>query len=87
VKRSEVLDAAAVCINQDRAAEYGSAQENFTRIALLWAVILGRPIALHEVALCMDAVKTARLIGNPKHADSWVDKAGYSGLGGELTTE
>jgi hypothetical protein len=32
----------------------------------------------------MDWVKTARLIETIDHDDSWVDKAGYSALGGEF---
>jgi len=29
-------------------------------------------------------VKMARLAKNPNHQDSWVDIAGYAGLGGEI---
>ena len=31
----------------------------------------------------MDWVKTARLLNDLSHEDSWVDKAGYSALGAE----
>lgn len=38
----------------------------------------------HDVALMMDLMKTARLVSNPSHYDSWVDKAGYAGCGAEV---
>ena len=31
-------------------------------------------------------VKMARLAKNPNHKDSWVDIAGYAGLGGEISS-
>jgi len=34
--------------------------------------------------LMMDWVKTSRLIETIDHEDSWVDKAGYTGLGAEF---
>ena len=37
--------------------------------------------------LMMDWVKTARLLTTMDHDDSWVDKAGYSSLGGEFSEE
>jgi hypothetical protein len=38
-----------------------------------------------HVALMMDWVKTARLLNDIRHDDSWIDKCGYSALGGEFT--
>lgn len=32
----------------------------------------------------MTWVKMARLAKNPSHQDSWIDIAGYAGLGGEI---
>ena len=34
----------------------------------------------------MVLLKVARIKGNAQHADSWVDIAGYSALGGEIAT-
>src|SRR5687768_8646970 len=92
MNRKEVLDAAALCVLQDRSNQYGPPEQSFGIIADLWSIIL-RP-ALKEgakadpvqVTLCMDALKTARLIVNPGHDDSWIDKAGYAACGGELAT-
>jgi hypothetical protein len=33
----------------------------------------------------MDWVKTARLLQTISHEDSWLDKVGYSALGGEFS--
>jgi|TARA_R110002073_G_scaffold319293_1_gene493851 hypothetical protein len=33
----------------------------------------------------MDWLKTARLLNDLNKADSWIDKCGYSALGGEFT--
>ena len=38
-----------------------------------------------RIALMMDWVKTARLLNSIDHEDSWIDKAGYTALGGEFS--
>lgn len=85
MNRRECLDAAAECVLKDRNNEYGGPEQSFSDIAALWSVILRKPVTMVEVALCMDAVKTARLINNPTHADSWTDKAGYAACGAEVS--
>ncbi|WP_394072895.1 DUF6378 domain-containing protein [Xanthobacter autotrophicus] len=80
------MEAAAKCVMSDRNREYGGPEDSFRDIAALWSVILRRDVSLHEVALCLDALKTARLMTNPSHADSWVDKAGYAACGAEVST-
>jgi len=82
--RLEVLELAGQMIGSVRASEYGSAQENFARVAALWEAAFGWDVELHQVPLAMDLVKTARLVANPSHYDSWTDKAGYSALGAEV---
>ena len=85
--RKEALDAAAQCVLQDRNGSYGEPENSFADIAALWSVILRSEVKTWEVALCLDAVKTARLMVNPTHADSWVDKCGYSACGAEVATK
>jgi hypothetical protein len=85
--RDEVLNKAAELINGQRAKDYGDAAENFGRIAEGWSIILGKQIRDYEVALCMDWLKTCRLIGSPGHTDSWLDKAGYTALGAEMVVD
>ena len=91
MKRDEVLDKAKELINGQRAKDYGDAYHNHGRIAEGWNIIIGGALKSHghvtpaHVALMMDWVKSARLVENIDHEDSWIDKAGYSALGAEHT--
>ena len=64
-----------------RGNTYGSAIENFTRIANLWNAQLGsklaEPLTPLAVAQLMILVKMSRLANAEDHEDSWVDIAGY----------
>ena len=90
MKRDEVLDTAKELINGSRAADYGDAFDNFGRIAAGWNAIIQEAMKTHghvneqHIALMMDWLKTARLLNDLNKADSWVDKCGYSALGGEF---
>ena len=90
MKRDEVLDTAKELINGQRAKDYGDAFDNFSRIAVGWNAIIKEAMVTHghvterHVALMMDWLKTARLLNDLDKADSWVDKCGYSALGGEF---
>ncbi len=81
--RTKVLTQADKLVNGARAAEYGDAKQNFEDIAKLWSVLLETEVTAQQVALCMIAVKSARLMKSASH-DSWVDICGYGALGGEL---
>lgn len=87
MNRKQVLDAAAACVTQDRATVYGGPEDSFAIIADLWSVYwqaVGRAnFEPHDVALMLGLLKVARLVRNPKHADSWVDLAGYAACGAE----
>jgi len=96
-KRAIILTDAENLINGDRAQSYGPPQASFSRIAKLWAamgftvkveahdmdVVYREPNAT-DVALALIQLKAARLTASPDHEDSWVDIAGYAGLGGEI---
>lgn len=86
-ERAAVLDEAARTVVFHRANEYGDVKVNFEKIAALWSAAFGWQVAAYQVALAMDLVKTARLTANPRHRDSWVDKAGYAGLGAEVVAD
>lgn len=64
-----------------RGNTYGTAEENFQRIANLWNAQLGnsltRPLTTADVSILMVLVKLSRLANCPTHVDSWVDIAGY----------
>jgi hypothetical protein len=90
MNRDEVLLKAGDYINGQRATDYGDAYDNFTRIADGWNLIVKEAhvstgyLTPQHVALMMDWVKTARLLHNTDHDDSWIDKCGYSALGAEF---
>lgn len=83
-KRGEILMHAAAIVDGPRNEVYGDPTANHERIAKLWTVVFGFHVTAEQVVLCMDLVKTARLIQNPRHSDSWLDKCGYSAIGGEI---
>ena len=88
--RDEILDTAKELINGPRAKDYGDASHNFDRIADGWNIIAQNAVRTHgyitrkHVALMLDWLKTARLLETIDHDDSWIDKAGYTGLGGSF---
>lgn len=88
--REELLDHAKELIAGPRAKDYGDAYDNFDRIAQGWNIIIRNtdgPITAKHVALMMDWLKTCRLLETIDHTDSWVDKLGYSALGGSFNAE
>lgn len=78
-EHANVLQTAEHLIYGPRADEYGDAFVSFGNIAKGWSVILGVEVPPEAVALCMDWLKTCRLLNTPAHRDSIVDKAGYAG--------
>ena len=86
MNRKELLEIATNIVMGARQENYGSPESNFQRIADLWSVYLGRSITPSDVAVMMILMKTARLMNDCKHMDSWVDIAGYAACGGEIVT-
>ena len=60
-KNKNFMNEVVALIEGKRSDEYGDSEVNHQRIADMWSVILQKPIAPHEVYLCMIAVKMARL--------------------------
>jgi hypothetical protein len=91
MKRTEILDTAKELISGQRAKDYGDAFDNHSRIAEGWNIIIRGAILSHgevteqHVVLMMDWLKTSRLLETIDHQDSWIDKAGYTALGGEFS--
>lgn len=85
MNRSQILDAAKKCVTQDRAADHGDMEDNFSTIAAFWSIYLGATVRAHDVAAMMQLLKIARIRNNPAHSDNWIDGAGYAACGGELT--
>ena len=84
--RFDLLDAAKEAV-EERGNEYGTPWQNHERIAVMWTAILGIEVEPEQVALCLAAMKIARLATNLDHQDSWVDLAGYAATGSECLHE
>lgn len=91
MNRKQCLDAAALCVLHDRNDQYSNPEDSFAIIADLWSVYwqaAGRAnFEAHDVALMLGLLKVARLVRNPKHADSWTDLAGYAACGAECAQD
>lgn len=97
MKRAEVLAEAEKCVCGKREQDYGTPEDNFTTIGLLWAVYLraAHPelakvlpingIEAKDVAVMMSLLKVAR-IATGSSPDSFVDLAGYAACAGEIVT-
>lgn len=84
--RKECLDAAGKAVLTDRAREYGHPEDCFGLIAALWSRYTGCDISTADVAAMMILLKLARVEGNPRHMDSWIDIAGYAACGAECAS-
>jgi hypothetical protein len=83
--RVEALREAAKIIAGDRDLQYGGPEENFTRIAKIWSVIVGTEISPEDVAMMMVGLKVARYASKSGfQPDTWIDIAGYAGCGYEV---
>ena len=83
MKREEILNNAKICVCGDRVEDYGTPENNFKLISLLWSDYLGHEITPIDVSMLMALLKIAR-IKNGGTTDCFVDLAGYAACGGEL---
>jgi len=98
MNRAEVLAAAEKCVCGKRQEDYGTPEDNFTTIGLLWSVYLraAHPelaqvlpingVEAKDVAVMMSLLKVAR-IATGSSPDSFVDLAGYAACAGEIATQ
>lgn len=86
ITRAGVLHAAEKIVTRDRQATHGKPEDSFAQIAQLWSAYLGVPVQPHDVAALMALLKLARIRENPKHADNWIDLAGYAACGAEVAS-
>lgn len=95
--KSHILALAGNIVTGARRGAYGKPEDNFHRIALLWAAWLeargiamydaeGKPYAItsRDVSPMMRLMKEARLCETPDHLDSHVDLVGYTLTGAEV---
>ncbi len=98
MKRAEILAAAEKCVCGQRETDYGTPEDNFETIGLLWGTYLraAHPrlkmvfaingVTPKDVAAMMSLLKIAR-IATGDTPDSFVDLAGYAACGGEIATK
>lgn len=85
--REELLDAAKLIVTGDREDDYGTPENSFAEIAVLWNTYLETYISSEDVAVMMMLLKVARLKhSRHRSVDSWVDIAGYAACGAEIAT-
>lgn len=88
MKRSETLRTAEAAVCGQREQDYGSPEDNFALIGLLWTAYLGTVVTAEDVvALLMALFKIARIKTGRGTEDSFVDLAGYAACGCEIATE
>ena len=82
--RSEILQAARICVCGQREHDYGRPEDNFSRIAKLWNAYLGDNVTdAKDVAMMRALLKIARIRGGGTD-DCYVDLAGYAACAGEI---
>ena len=93
MNRKEILEAAAKCVCSDREQDYGSPENNFRTIAVLWEAYLEQKcvsagtelcIMPEDVAAMLALLKIARISSGHAKEDNWIDLAGYAACGGEI---
>jgi hypothetical protein len=88
--KEDIADEAKRIVCGARREAYGTPEQNFDRIAVLWNAYLclahgfEQDITPLDVAAMMRLVKEARLIETPDHRDSYVDLVGYALCGAEI---
>lgn len=82
--RAQVLAQATDAVCGNREQDYGTPENNFSMIAELWSVYLGKDVSAQDVAMMMVLLKTARIKSGTATEDSFVDIAGYAACGAEI---
>lgn len=89
MNRVECFQKAAHCTCGPRQKDYGDVRPMYDRVSAvkeaLWAGI-DRPWNAVDAIIFMIVIKVCRVVVTNAHEDSWVDIAGYAGLGVEVAT-
>ena len=80
-----ITNEAKTIVANDRASDYGDANESFTRISKLWSAYTGTTISPWDVAQMMILLKVSRAKTSRKR-DTLVDIVGYAECASLLTT-
>jgi hypothetical protein len=91
MNRAEILQTADKYVSNDREAQYGSPEENFTVVGDLWNTYLGSRISqgidAEDVAVMLSLLKIARIASGQTKDDNYIDACGYLALAGEIATK
>lgn len=82
--REEILAKAKQCVCGEREEDYGSPEDNFKTIGMLWSIYTGHDISAQDVSVMMALMKIARIKSGGGTDDCFVDLAGYAACGGEI---
>jgi len=86
--RHDILQKTDNVVNGNREEDYGSPENNFKIIAIMWNAYLHgikkKNIDPWDVAAMMALLKIARISSGNAKDDNWIDLAGYAACGGEL---
>ncbi len=77
----------AARILTERAGDYGSPAECFTRIATVATQILGRKVSRYEVSVILAATKMGRAMESPRKTDTWIDAINYLSFCNEFVND
>jgi len=87
MRKEDILKTAIRTLEQ-RQEMYGSPFDGISMMAQMLSVYLDRMISPHDVCVIEIIQKICRLKkNNGLHDDSWVDIAGYAGIGSEVAHE
>lgn len=91
--RERVLKEALNCVNGEREKQYGSPEDNFSRIADLWSVYLTSLFEDEKIVVDIDPIDVAKMMilfkiarsnGDKDKLDNYVDILGYGACAAEI---
>jgi len=82
----DIMHDAARVFN-DRNPKYGDMRIGMERVAQISTIITGIQLTAHDIALVLHAVKLARLGGDRRNPDHYIDGVNYLAFAGELIEE
>jgi len=83
MNHKEIL-ASAVNTLKDRADLYGSEEDLFERVSILYNVMTGQQLSPYDINVVMVCVKLARMRYDRKVADNYVDAINYMSFMGQF---
>lgn len=86
MEHRETLTQAARILTE-RANDYGTPAECFSRIASIASTILGRTVSRYEVAVILASTKMGRATESSQKADTWIDAVNYLAFCNEFVND